>query len=297
VKNTQFQPNSNFAKPFSIGLQLLDGSLLFQPDSKFSKYINQKRSLFKIKPGEILMAQADTLDAQNEILEFVLDTIGALNSPTDDIVECPTLGTKYNRSDFSSNPLALASLLVQEDLVLMRRKQTTWHLVAASLCFPSSWNLAEKFGKPLIEIHQPVPGANDHLDPMILRIFDNLKPDMPVWRENWSIYADDELRHSSGEDARNNDGEFGKSGDKAFIRREYQTLHRLPKSQDILFTIRIIIEPLSILETQENPGSIAAQLLNQIDTMSEAQRQYKGFNQGMSHTRNYLQSLINSPTE
>ena len=179
----------------------------------------------------------------------------------------------------------------------MRKKPSGWNLVAASLCFPSSWSLAEKFGKPLSDIHRPVPGANDRLDPMIHRIFDNLKPDLPVWRENWSIYADDELRHSTGESTRSDSGEHGKSGEPAFIRREYQTLHRLPDSRDILFTIKILVEPLSFLETQDHPGSIAAELLQQIDAMSEAQKAYKGFNQGMIHTRNYLQTLVKASTE
>ncbi|TIL96884.1 MAG: DUF3445 domain-containing protein, partial [Mesorhizobium sp.] len=35
-------------------------------------------------------------------------------------------------------PLARASLLVQEDLILMRRGDSGWRLVAGSLCFPSS---------------------------------------------------------------------------------------------------------------------------------------------------------------
>lgn len=300
MAKNQFQPYSKFAKPFSIGLQLLGNTLPFQPDRKFADYIGQKQALFLEKPNSIFKAELDTIGSQNEALDFVLNTISPDNmqpssdGPTNDIVICPILGTKYNRIDFKDNPLALASLLVQEDLVLMRKKPSGWNLVAASLCFPSSWNLAEKFGKPLHDIHQPVPGANERLDPMITRIFDNLKTDLPVWRENWSIYADDELRHSTGENSRYKDGEYGKSDEPAFIRREYQTLHRLPESQDILFTIKILVEPLSVLEEQDNPGEIASHLLKQIDALSEAQKAYKGFNQGMSNTRNYLQSLVSA---
>ncbi len=301
MAKNRFQPYSNFTKPFTIGLQLLGDVLPFQPDRKFADYIRQKQALFLEKPDSIFMAEPDTLNAQNETLDFILSTISTVDArssagPTNDIVTCPTLGTDYNRNDFKINPLALASLLVQEDLVLMRKKPSGWNLVAASLCFPSSWNLAEKFGKPLSAIHQPVPGANDRLDPMIHRIFDNLKPELPVWRENWSIYADDELRHSTGESSRYKDGEYGKSDEPSFIRREYQTLHRLPESQDILFTIKILVEPLSVLDAQEHASEIAAELLRQIDAMSEAQKAYKGFNQGMSHTRNYLQSLVNPST-
>lgn len=297
MAKNQFQPYSKFAKPFSIGLLLLGETLPFQPDNKFAEYIRQKQELFLNMPDKIFMAEPDTIDAQNEALEFIQNTIGAnitqppSASPKNNIVTCPTLGAIYDKSDFKNNPLVLASLLVQEDLVLMRKKSTGWNLVAASLCFPSSWNLAEKFGKPLHDIHKPVPGANERLDPMITRIFDNLKSDLPVWRENWSVYADDELRHSTGESSRYEDGEHGKSGKTSFIRREYQTLHRLPECQDILFTIKILIEPLSVLEAQEHSSKIAYNLLQQIEAMSDAQKAYKGFNQGMDHIRNYLQKL------
>ena len=40
----------------------------------------------------------------------------------------------------------------------MRRGEDGWRLAAGSLCFPSSWSLDEKFGRPLQEIHAPVPG-------------------------------------------------------------------------------------------------------------------------------------------
>ena len=166
--------------------------------------------------------------------------------------------------------MALASLLVQDDLVIMRRKQAAWHLVAASLCFPSSWNLLEKFGKPMMEIHQPVPGLNQKLEPMIHRIFDNLKPEMPVWRENWSIYGDDELRQDIIEATEHGGGEHKKPDNAAYVRREFQTLHKLPRSGDILFTIKILVEPLTIISGQENATSIAQKLLDQIDSFKRS---------------------------
>ncbi len=40
----------------------------------------------------------------------------------------------------------------------MRRGEEGWRLAVGALCFPSSWQLTEKFGKPMSGIHEPVPG-------------------------------------------------------------------------------------------------------------------------------------------
>ena len=60
--------------------------------------------------------------------------------------------------------------------MLMRRGEDGWRLAAASLCFPSSWSLEEKFGRPLQDIHTPVPGfgRGTRTADIIHRIFDNL---------------------------------------------------------------------------------------------------------------------------
>ncbi len=292
----KFDAFGRFAKPFSVGLQLLGDNSPILIDEKIGDFLRQKRQLFEECRDEVFMAAADTRDAQQEALELVLRGIKSAKPSLYKICETeissPSLGIRYARRDFETCPLALASLLVQEDLVLMRRRQEGWCLVAASLCFPSSWKLAEKFGKPLMQIHKPVPGAATGLDPMIHRIFDNLKPQLPVWRENWSFYADDALRHSAGENEHRHDGAH--QANRNYLRREYQTLHRLPASGDILFTIRILVEPLTIIESQENPAAIAASLLNQIGAMSVDQKPYKGFDRNMDEVETYLRHIANA---
>ena len=149
-------------------------------------------------------------------------------------------------------PLKAASLLVQEDLILMRRGDDGWRLAAGSLCFPSSWTLTEKFGRPLHEYIAPVPGfgPGTRNNELISRMFDKLH--QPVQRFNWSIQAGDALYHPlshSGrvERAEQRPSKFGDAdlNAAAFIRVERQTLRKLPASGDILFTIRIYLDPLA----------------------------------------------------
>ena len=181
-------------------------------------------------------------------------------------------------------PLEAASLLVQEDLILMRRGADGWRLAAGSLCFPSSWVLTEKFGKPLNTIHAPVPGFGAGTRPaeLIERMFDRLQG-QAVERYNWSIQADDALYHPLSNVARidratNRPTRFpdGDVAAHAFIRVERQTLRKLPASGDILFTIRIHLDPLRLLARHPDRARLAASFAAQLGELDQAQLDYKG---------------------
>ena len=183
-------------------------------------------------------------------------------------------------------PLLGAAFLRAEDLVIMRRGDDGWRLAAASLSFPSSWRLAEKFARPITAIHEPVPGFSEGTRNAMLveRIFDNLAPDAPVLRGNWSIYGDDRLFHPephSGE---------GPAADKTtpFLREERQTLTRLPATGDILFTILITVTPLTELAATDDGRAKAHDLSSQLAAMSEAELGYKS----LTGRQPYLTALL-----
>jgi hypothetical protein len=165
---------------------------------------------------------------------------------------------------------------VQEDLVLMRRGEAGWRLAAASLSFPSSWKLAEKFGRPIHEMHAPVPGfgGGTRNAELIARMFDNMRPETPMIRWNWSVYGDAELFHPHNSPARRFGA--GERADNAFLRVERQALRLLPESRDILFTIRIIVDPLEELERHSDAARIATVLIEQLLAFNTEQLDYKG---------------------
>ena len=201
-------------------------------------------------------------------------------------------------------PLVAASLMVQDDLILMRRGEDGWRLAAGSLCFPSSWSLTEKFGKPLHRIHDPVPGFGTGTRPaeVISRMFDNLQG-QAVERFNWSVQANDALYHPLSDRQRiaraaDRPSNFpdGDINAHAFIRVERQTLRKLPLSRDILFTIRIHLDPLAVLARHPERARIAASFATQLGELDEAQLDYKGLTADRDRLVVYLGEMAASPS-
>ncbi len=140
--------------------------------------------------------------------------------------------------------LARAGLTIQEDLCLLQHHDSAWHLDAAFVCFPSRWRLADKVGRPLVDVHAPTPGYPEHLAHRVDRLLDKLT-DRPVLRRNWFVHPDPALHQPTAPPV----DPVVPAADVAsslHVRSERQTLRRLPSGW-ILFTIRVQQAPLGCL--------------------------------------------------
>jgi hypothetical protein len=127
-------------------------------------------------------------------------------------------------------------------------------------------------------VHDPVPdfGPGTRNAALIERMFDHLRPDTPVLRWNWSVYGDDALFHPTAADPTHRRFGAAERPENIFMRVERQTLRRLPETGDILFTIRIHVDPLATLEAQPDAPAIATALIEQLRALTPAQLAYKG---------------------
>jgi hypothetical protein len=198
--------------------------------------------------------------------------------------------------DLSQNvlhPLDLAGRLVQEDLCLMQLDAAhgVYRMVGASLCFPTRWRLADKLGKLLNLVHGPVPGYEEELASTMDRFFTRLKAEKPVWRVNWGLIDDPTLFQPTGHGRKglNPDITVDNAGDKLWIRMERQTLRRLPRTQDILFTIRVHVRPLRELATRPER---AAELASTIRSMPEPMRLYKSLPPFLDAVLSWLDQIV-----
>lgn len=271
-------PYDGSSRLFQIGIKPLDMADWIDVDDTLAVQLAEKRRVMAMHPDQTFVAEADTEQSQAELLNqlaiHLLTRFPHIYRHEGNSIAILPGGDKV---ELSGTPALLtAAHLVAEDLVLLRRGETGWRLVAAALAFPSSWDLREKFGRPMHEIHASVPGFGAGTRPaqLIERMFDNMRPEQPMIRWNWSLYGDDRLYHPHTSGLKR----FGAGvrADPVFMRVERQTLRRLPESGDIVFTIRIHIDPLEALEAHPQAAAIAAALIEQVTALTDEQAEYKG---------------------
>ncbi|MGX8012172.1 heme-dependent oxidative N-demethylase family protein [Mesorhizobium sp. ORM8.1] len=306
IRQPTHTPYDGSSKLFTVGLKPLEIDRWIEVDAFLLPHLAEKQRLYAGIPEKVFVEEDGTRDAQREVLDLLGQHLTAKHPRTHRAagsdVEVAGLESTIERLPhvLRQAPLAKASLLVQEDLILMRRDERGWRLAAGSLCFPSSWSLTEKFGKPLQEIHAPVPGFGPGTRPaeLINRMFDGLQG-QAVERFNWSIQANDALYHplsnveridrATSRPTRFPDGDINAH---AFIRVERQTLRKLPVSRDILFTIRIHLDPLKVLARHPDRATLAASFAEQLNALDQAQLDYKG----MTADRDRLVASLNAMT-
>ena len=248
---------------FKIGLTQLDLRQWFEIDDQLADYRIERDRLAASERQKVLRLEPGTEAAQAEVRRLIEANLRE-NHPD---VAFP--------EDSGGPDLLEAARVVQDDLVLMRRDDSGWRLVGAALFFPSSWSLEDKFSLPLDQIHGNVPGfgPGTRNASMMARIFDFLKVDQPVQRMNWSLYPTPTLHHPyRASDRAKNPGRH-KLDAASYIRAERQTLVKLPESGDILFGIRIYLDPLA--ELAKHPHTkrdLRAALL----ALTQEERDYKG---------------------
>ena len=275
-------PYDGSSKPFNIGVRPLDLKDWIEIDANLPTYLSEKERHYRDDRKQVIVSEATSIAAQMEVLHLLSEHMCQRYPETYRKTETgiDILNGQFHVAldDQSLPPLAIAAKLVQEDLVLMSASPEGWRLVAASLCFPSAWNLLEKFGHPLHKVHGPVPGfgTGTRNASVIDRMFDNLRPEQPVMRWNWSLHEDGQLHHPtshSGSESRFGSGDIG---GHVFLRVERQTLRKLPKSGDIIFTVRIYLDPLEVLQTMPEGNKLAAAIDEQLGALSTEQESYKG---------------------
>ena len=213
-----------------VGARALDLTKWIEINSDYEKDLAQKRDLLSAKHDEVFVSLPLGDAGSREVLDLLSEHLPRI---------FPDRWPSEVSIDPSLHPLEAASLLVQEDLCVMSQVGNDWILSAASLCFPSRWDVRDKIGKNLLGIHGPVPHYEEKIGAATQNIFDKLTVERPVWRVNWTVMDSGELHQPTA--VRSPDAMAITSSNieqELHFRRERQTLRKLPKSGDILFTIR-----------------------------------------------------------
>lgn len=160
---------------------------------------------------------------------------------------CVELRNIMGASRTGEHPLIDAALSVQEDICILQKQGDSHMLSAAVMCFPSSWDVREKIGRSIFDIHSPVAEFAD-ISSTVERMLSAIRPEHPLGRANFLIYTDPELHQPRGEG-------ITKPIDPSaprYIRVERQTFRRLPETLAVVFAIHSYVVPESILRAEEH---------------------------------------------
>jgi dimethylamine monooxygenase subunit A len=260
----------------AMGIKTLDLQTWIEIDEHFVHQLGERRRLLGERKEEVLAALPESRAGQEELLALLLDHLPARFPDRyrrhRDRIDNRATGESFELEAWAEAPLELACRLVQEDLCLMQRGEAGYRLVAAALCFPAHWRLADKLGRPLQAIHAPVPGFGERLATPVDRFFANIQVERPVWRVNWSLVDTPTLFLPPEHRGRPREIAAARAGEELWLRVERQTLRRLPDSGDVVFGIHTYVEPLAeALDTAQAAQALAAR----IREMPEAMARYK----------------------
>lgn len=218
------------------------------PDNEAETWLSDKRALMRDQRDAVFAAR----DADAEMMEVAEAVLSVTGSASGD---WPTA-------------LEAASSTVSDDLcVMIRDEDGLWRLRAASLCAPTYWRLSEKFDQPLGGLHSPVPGGDPGLAKRISRIFDGLRPDFILERCNWSVQPGDARFTPSSVPLKAMAAEMAEADalDQLHLRVERQTIRKMPETGAVLFTIRVVNDPLRAALATPDHIEAFAQAWAQVD--------------------------------
>jgi hypothetical protein len=262
----------------AVGLNALDPADWLWPDELYEVEIEERETLLRERPGEVLALLPEAGDAARELLGLVASFLVEHHPDRfrrDEASDHVLVGPGDRSVDLAdANPLRAAGRLVQEDLCLLQagRDGGSYRLTGAVLCFPAHWRLRDKLGLPLAAIHDPVPGFAQRLAAPVDRIFASLAAERPVWRANWSVVEDEVLHHPHAR-LPVPDLAADNAGEKLWLRVERQTLRRLPATRAVVFTIRTLLRPLGEMAAEPATARALAARVRELDPAAAA---YKG---------------------
>ena len=221
--------------------------------------LHEIRNLIDSRRNQVVYSEPDAASACQELFEEIhfhlKERTGFVNLEVEGRSDRPAIES--------------ARRIVQEDLCVLQKRPAGWTMTACAVAIPTQWHVPSKFGETLDDIHGPVPRYGVDLSRPMGIFFDRLRPEKSVWRSNFTLTDDPNLRlipnrrnhpllHNVTKD---------NVADQVLLRVEYQTLRRLPKSDAIVFTIRILRQ--KIRSVAANPPALASLLRTAFNFPSE----------------------------
>lgn len=216
------------------GISPLEDRSWISVDEAYAEQVAYRRDLLDHKRDLVLQDSAP--EAKPAIDEVFAEALTVMPDHGFQLnrthILCPD-GASIDRTE--DRPLAVLGKCLQQDVCILIKQGDEHILAAAVLCFPASWTLSEKIGRPLTRIHVPVPEYDADVARRVQRLFDGVRVGAPLRRNNYLRYDNPDLFQplSEADPLR----QEPPSGHEAYLRAERQIIFRLPKTDAVVFSI------------------------------------------------------------
>ena len=275
--------------PFEIGLRPIDKKDWLSLNSFDSIYIQNKHRLIRENIQDVYFVSEDCKQDIFDLAQLLQSDLIEQESGLRERLHLSLRETGIKCINFD-NALLVFSLLVEDDLVILRPEEDSFKMIAGAVFSPSGWDLKSKQFLDINNIHSPVPHYYSLLAERLNKILTKLPICIPFERHNWSIYGSEDLfQPSQIKQAKGINIRSKEDIESISIRIERQTLYKPENSNLILFSIKV--RNYQIKEITENK-SLVQNFYLALEGLSEEMIAYKGFTSSIGLFKDYLKSFL-----
>ncbi|KAK7440231.1 hypothetical protein VKT23_017173 [Stygiomarasmius scandens] len=265
----------------NMSLKKMEPDWWIELESTYRERVAQRKVLQEKYGKKIIDNLPGSELACRELMEMVIQFI-CIRYPNQFKFDAETgilyngiLKTEANTKEM--HPLEVLNANVPEDFLITMEDPKTglYKMVAGVSCSSLGWNVGSKIGKPLQEIHGPVPDYKEKMAFSMDRFFSKMPCDKPIQRGSWGLeigqplwLQDDDphfkLRETQSPDLKVND---------IYLRVDWQTLRRLPRSRAIVFNFKALFTPMTEFRNEPFVPQLVLKILKE---GKQGLMQYKG---------------------
>lgn len=265
----------------NMSLKRLEPDYWLELESTYRERISQRRQIYALHGKRVIDELPGSEAASKELMEMVIQYL-CLRYPQQ--FEYDEWTSTFRNHILNStvnistvHPLVFLLENVPEDFLITQEDPDTglYTLRAAVSTSAVGWNISQKIGKPLHEIHGPVPDYKEKMAFSMDRYFSKMPCNKPIQRGSWGLEIGEPLYLQTDEfdwSHRQHQNPNLPLSD-IYMRVDWQTLRRLPKSRAIVFNFKALFTPVTDFR---NEPFIPKLLLKVLLEGKKAILEYKG---------------------
>ncbi|KAG6902067.1 hypothetical protein C0995_004765 [Termitomyces sp. Mi166 len=294
VKTAKARPYRPFRWDYhqTMSLKKFEPDFWLELESTYIDRLKQRKEIYSKYKTDVLSALPGSFSACVELAEMVVQFLCARyprhfvftpstgmfnNRILDQKVDTTTW--RYGDTGEGAGIKALEFLFdhVPEDFLVMQENIKTgkYELRAGIACSALGWTISRKLGKPLHEIHDPIPDYKEKMQFSMDRFFSKMPCDKPIQRGSWGLEIGKPLFAPPGDPhlKLRETQPFDLKLEDIYFRVDWQILRRLPISRAIVFNYKALFTSFTEFRNEPYIPRLVARILR--DGKEEIMK-YKG---------------------